>query len=119
MPRRSYRSRALANLLQRYERAKLSFAVDQLLDDSDIDSIDIDLESPTFLCYARAKYDLDSAHGTRNFRKRGARKSGVNIFDHDLHKEPDGTHWMNDDEFKHKYRMSRDIYILSNTQLYC
>ena len=110
MPKQSYRSQAIAKILGNYERAKALFVVDQLLDsDCDSDSVSIDLDSPSFLTYLSSKSKLDTAINTRYIKNRMTRKSPVEIFEHDLHEEEDGTHWINDDEFKMKYRMSREM----------
>ena len=61
------------------------------------------------MAYLQAKAKLHTVLGQRYLAKRGCRKSGMNIFEHDLHEEEDGTHWMNDSDFKKKYRMSREM----------
>ena len=110
MPKQSYRSQAIAKILGNYERAKALFVVDQLLDnDCDSDSVSIDLDSPSFLTYLSSKSKLDTATNTRYIKNRMTRKSPVEIFEHDLNEEEDGTQWINDDEFKMKYRMSREM----------
>ena len=104
--RHSYRSWALARFTRSYEQARNLFAVDQLLD-SDEESLD--LESPTFLFYLQNKLKLDSALSSRYFASRICRRSSMGIFADDLRGEDNDSTWMNDSEFKRKYRMSREI----------
>ena len=108
MPRYSYRKYALDKIRDTYESAKALFVVDQVLD-SDDDSISIDFETPSFYSYLRAKSQLDDTVATRYFQERTCRKSSTNMFEYDLCKSDNGTMWLNDDEFKIKYRMSREM----------
>ena len=108
MPRYSYRKYALDKIRDTYESAKALFVVDQVLD-SDDDSISINFETPSFYSYLRAKSQLDDAVATRYFQERTCRKSSTNMFEHDLCESDNGTMWLNDDEFKIKYRMSREM----------
>jgi hypothetical protein len=39
--------------------------------------------------------------------KRHSRKSSLKQFEGDLHVNEDGSHWLNDAEFKRKYQVSR------------
>ena len=106
MPRSSYRSRALDTLLGTYKRARALFVVEQLLDSNDDDIFD---ESSTaFLLFVQAKAKLDHIRKSRYVAKRTTRKSAFDIFDDDLRENEDGTHWMNESDFKHKYRMTRE-----------
>jgi len=107
MPKQSYRRKALTHFTRNYERAKLLFAVDQLLDGDDDSSLDF--ESPSFLSYLRARSGVASILDSRYISKRTCRKSSMNIFENDLHEQEDGLQWMNDSDFKKKYRMSRDM----------
>ena len=107
MPQKSYRHRALEKLVRKYERAKAFFIVDQLLDSDDEDSLDLDC--PSFLHYLNTKARLDLGRTNRYFLDRVIRKSESRVFEDDLRVNEDGTHWLNDREFKHKYRMSRDM----------
>ena len=116
MPRYSYRKYALDKIRDTYESAKALFVVDQVLD-SDDDSISIDFETPSFYSYLRAKSQLDDAVATRYFQERTCRKSSTNMFEHDLCKSNNDTMWLNDDEFKMKYRMSREMLDFITTEI--
>ena len=105
MPKQSYRRKALAHVRRSYERAKMLFAVDQLLDDD----VSLNLESPTFISYLHARSRLSSILNSRYITTRTCRKSEMNIFENDLNVQEDGLHWMNESDFKKKYRMSRDM----------
>ena len=108
MPHESSRSKALRELLRRYEQAKRFFVVDQLLDDDD--SGDIDLDSPSFLSYLQSKSNLRTRSNSRYFEERVVRRmKSMRVFEHDLQiKKIRKKTWLNDDEFKRKYRMSRE-----------
>ena len=109
MPKQSYRSKAIRGLLERYERAKAFFIVDQLLDSDDDASLDFD--SPAFLSYLNARSNHSRSVESRYLADRVQRKSPAKIFKDDLRVKEDGTHWLNDDEFKRKYRMSREMHV--------
>ncbi len=109
MPHESSRSKALRELLRRYEQAKRFFVVDQLLLD-DNDSRDIDLDSPSFLSYLQSKSNLRTRSNSRYFEERVVRRMKyLRVFEHNLQiKKIRKKTWLNDDEFKRKYRMSRE-----------
>ena len=99
-----FRATALDTLVRLYERARAAFVVDQILDDDDLD-----VDSISFLTYLHYKWKLDNFKQRRYLVDRKYRKSTFNIFDGDL--KYDGTagmNWMSDEEFKRKYRMSRE-----------
>ena len=71
---------------------------------------DLDLEDPTLLSYLQARFCFHQTSGRRYFKTRIHRKSALqNIFEDDLWECEDDTHWMNDVEFKRKYRCSRPV----------
>ena len=106
MPYKSYRSVVMDTIRDAYERSKLLFIVDQILDGDD-DSISID--SPTFLSYLCSRTKLEDAIATRYFKERTRRICDGNVFENDLHHNEDGNLWMNDEEFKQKYRVTREM----------
>ena len=109
MPRYSYRSRALDKIRDTtYDSAKVLFVIDQVLDSDDV-SISINFETPSFYSYLRIKSHLDDAISTGYFQEQTCRKSKTNMFEHDLYKGDNGITWLNDEEFKQKYRMSREM----------
>ena len=71
---------------------------------------DLDLEDPTLLSYLQARFRFRQTSGRRYFKTQTHRKSALqNIFEDDLRECEDDTHWMNDVEFKRKYRFSRPL----------
>ena len=71
---------------------------------------DLDLEDPTLLSYLQARFRFHQTSGRRYFKTRTHRKSTLqNIFEDDLWECEDDMHWMNDVEFKRKYRCSRPV----------
>jgi hypothetical protein len=69
----------------------------------------VDVEDPNFACYYWAKSRLKRIVESRYSVERKHRKSPLEcIFEDDLRVSEDGTHWLNDFEFKRKYRWSRD-----------
>ena len=70
----------------------------------------LDLEDPILVSYLQARSRFHKTSGRRYFKTRKQRKSGLqNIFEDDLRECEDDTHWMNDVEFKRKYRCSRSV----------
>ena len=100
----TFRATALATLVRSYERARAAFVVDQILDNDGLD-----VHSLSFLTYLHYKAKLDFCKQCRYLVDRKVRKSSINIFDADL-KDDDtaGMNWMSDEEFKRKYRTSRE-----------
>ena len=71
---------------------------------------DLDLGDPTLLSYLQARFRFHQTSGRRYFKTRTHRKSSLqSIFEDDLRECEDDTHWMNDVEFKRKYRCSRPV----------
>jgi hypothetical protein len=69
----------------------------------------VDVEDPHFACYYWAKLRLNRIVERRYSVERKHRKSPLeSIFDDNLSESEDGTHWLNELEFKQKYRCSRD-----------
>ena len=96
----------LAQFTCLYKQARNLFVVDQLLDSN---KESLDLQSLTFLFYLQNKLKLDSALSSRYFASRICRRLSMGIFADDLRKEDNDSTWMNDSEFKRKYRMSREM----------
>ena len=68
----------------------------------------MDQEDPTFVSYLQARSQFHTTSGRPYFKTRKHRKSVLqNIFQDDLWECEDDTHWMNDVEFKRKYKCSR------------
>lgn len=105
MPYQSMRKKAIAAAQRTLRAASALFVVGHVL--SDVSHVDV--EDPHFACYYRAKLRLNRIVESRYSVERKHRKSPLeSIFDDDLRESADGTHWMNDIEFKQKYRCSRD-----------
>ena len=69
----------------------------------------IHIEDPRVFCYYLAKKRLERVVKSRYATDRTCRKSPIqNVFEDDLEENEDGTHWLNDFEFKRKYRCSRN-----------
>ncbi|KAL7538614.1 hypothetical protein ACHAWF_010854 [Thalassiosira exigua] len=106
MPKVSNRARALNRLLGLYRRARACFVLDDIVDATDDESLD--LESPAFLSYIHFWYRLRALESSRYSVPRVLRKHDFCIFERDLEEREDKKHWLNDEEFLRKYRMSRE-----------
>eukprot|EP00804_Cyclotella_cryptica_P012143 CCRYP_009838-RA/>CCRYP_009838-RA protein AED:0.54 eAED:-0.17 QI:0/-1/0/1/-1/1/1/0/123 len=105
MPRQSFRSRALATMRHALNRATALLAVNFVIDGT---GEILDLDDPILLLYLQARSRFHKTSGRRCFKAQKHRKSTLqNIFEDDLQECEDDTHWMNDVEFKRKYRCSR------------
>ena len=93
-------------------RRTLNRATALLAVNYDIDGIgeNLDLEDPTLVSYLQARSRFHKTSGRRYFKTWKNRKSVLqNIFEDDLRECEDDMHWMNDVEFKRKYRCSHPL----------
>ena len=72
------------------------------------DNKSFNVHSPTFLAHLGNKVQLDKISAPRYVGERHIRKSLSQVFEENLCVNKDGIHWLNDTEFKNKYRMDRD-----------
>ena len=109
MPKQSKRSKAFSAARKTFKAASALLIVGHLFD-SDV-AVDVDDPDPITLSFLRASHRLNCIKQTRYFAPRGTyRKSTLQgIFDDDLRVSEDGTHWLSDNEFKRKYRVSREV----------
>jgi hypothetical protein len=99
------RKKAIAAAQRTLRAASALFVVGHVLSEVSF----VDVEDPHFACYYRAELRLNCIVESRYSVERKHRKSSLeSIFDDDLSKSEDGTHWLNELEFKRKYRCSRD-----------
>ena len=71
---------------------------------------DLDLEDLTLLSYLQARSRFHKMSGKCYFKVWKHQKSTLqNIFEGDIRECEDDTHWMNDAEFKRKYRCSHPV----------
>ena len=116
MPKQSQRNKAISAARKSFKSASALLLVAQLFENGgdavDVDAtVDVDNQDPVTLLFLRASHRLNRIKQMRYFARRGTyRKSTLQyIFEDDLHVSEDGTHWMSDDEFKRKYRVSREM----------
>jgi hypothetical protein len=104
MPYQSMRQKALASARRTYRAASTLFMLGAVLSPNAIDADDT-----TFMCLLQARARLKRVENTRYIAERKCRKSKLeNIFEDDLRESEDGSHWMNNMDFKRKYRCSRE-----------
>jgi hypothetical protein len=72
----------------------------------------ININDSTFMCFRRARSRLRNIQDSRCIAERKCRKSTLetSIYVDDLRECKDDSHWMHDDEFKRKYRCSREAF---------
>ena len=102
MPRKSCRLEAILGaktLLRQTTAALLLF---------DPEPFVLESSDPTTLSFLAAVTRLIQLRNSRYFLKRQCRKSTTQQFEEDLLVNEDGSQWLNDSEFKMKYRMSRE-----------
>ena len=105
MPYQSVRQKAIVAAQRTLRAASALLVVGHVLSGTPL----VDVEDPNFACYYRAKSRLTHIVKSRYSVKRKYRKSPMeSIFEEDLRLSEDGSHWLNDLEFKRKYRCSRD-----------
>ena len=97
MPKQSKRSKAFSAARKTFKAASALLIVGHLFD-SDV-AVDVDDPDPITLSFLRASHRLNCIKQTRYFAPRGTYRKST------LH----GTHWLSDDEFKRKYRVSREV----------
>ena len=111
MPRQSRRSKAIATARKAFQAVSALLIVERLLDDElETFSLDVNEPDPVLLSFLQSFTRLKRIKKSRYYMKRFWRKSSLNttIFEDDLRVCEDGSHWMNEDEFKRKYRVSRE-----------
>ena len=108
MPRQSRRAKALDRAKKIFHATSALLIIGRLLEDEGV-SFDVNEPDPVVLSFLQTFTQLKRIKNSRYFLKRHRRKSTLNtsIFEDDLRVCEDGTHWMNDVEFKRKYRVSR------------
>jgi hypothetical protein len=106
MTRTSRRQRIIDDLSRRYQIAKRAFVIENVIDDEN-DSV-VDLPVVSYLNFMRAASRLSSANAARYISARIQRTLDSTVFKRDLEVRPDSRHWLNDDSFLEKYRVTRD-----------
>ena len=97
------------DLEERYEDAKRSFLLHNAIQHDDGISDDVEqLGQLSYLELMRSSELLDEAQRSHYMCSRTYRRSSVFQFETDLEVRTDGTHWLNEEEFVSKYRMTRD-----------
>ena len=106
MPRLTARQRALQAAQRTYRVAAALLIIGQAVGGGDV----INPTSPSFLMFQMARHRLKKIAESRYIADRVYRKptSLESVFEVDLRCEEDSTHWLNDREFKAKYRCSRE-----------
>lgn len=108
MPKQSYRSKAMA-AARRMRKGATGFILVRLLDDKHKKTFNTDDPDPISFLFIRACRQFNRIKNTRYFKQRGSyRRSEHNEFEEDLRVSDDGSHWLNDEEFKRRYRVSRE-----------
>jgi hypothetical protein len=74
-----------------------------------------DVPISSYLNFMRAASRLSSANASRYCETRHERVSNLAVFERDLEERKDHRHWLGDDEFLEKYRVTRDqLHLITN-----
>ena len=97
MPYQSMRKKAIVAAQRTFHAASALFVVGHVLSNTSL----VDVEDPHFACFYQAKLRLKHIVESCYSDERKHRKSPLeSIFDDDLRVSEEGTHWLNDLEFK-------------------
>lgn len=109
MPKQSRRVKAYCGAKKMVQSFSALLITRSLSDGCEV--VDIDDPDPITCAFLYLFQRFKRIKEMRYFMSRGTyRKSAAyNILEDDLNISEDGTHWLTDDEFKRKYRVSRDI----------
>ena len=108
MPQKSLRDNVLASARKALQSATALFLVSRVIEEQSL-SIDINELDPVSLSFFYSAFRLWSTKHARYVTDRLCRRSRIlATYEEDLHENGDGSHWLNDNEFKRKYRMSRE-----------
>lgn len=109
MPRQSHRHKAISAARKKFKAATSLLFLAKLVDDDDSIAIDLTDPDPVVASFLSRFTSLNRLRKSRYSQKRTYRKSKLqDIFEDDLFVSDDGNHWLNDNEFKRKYRCSRE-----------
>jgi hypothetical protein len=109
MPRQSHRHKAISAARKKFKAATSLLFLSQLVEEDDSISIDLTDPDPVVASFLSRFTSLNRLRKSRYMQKRTHRKSKLqDIFEDDLFVSEDGNHWLNDNEFKRKYRCSRE-----------
>ncbi|KAL7475254.1 hypothetical protein ACHAW6_001175, partial [Cyclotella cf. meneghiniana] len=108
MPQKSLRENALASARKALQSATALLLVTRVIEEQSL-SIVIDELDPVSLSFFHSAFRLRSTKRACYVTDRLCRRGRLlAAYEEDLHENGDGSHWLNDNEFKRKYRMSRE-----------
>lgn len=109
MPKQSRRDRAYSAARRAFRAATALLLAQHNVDDQPL--LDLSDPNPITLTFLGVSRNLNRIKNTRYFENRVHRKSSIEeaVFEDDLRVCEDGSHWLNDAEFKRKYRVSREV----------